>query len=92
MVGVGASDDRAKHDGLVGLVLEVAVPELVELRSHGLQLLLSWTNLEASIDSVRREASLLRRNFPLLEHLLLYLLDATEEVVGGDRLIRDTVD
>ena len=45
VVGIGTSDDRAEHDGLVGLVLEVAVPELVKLRTHLLELFLGGTNL-----------------------------------------------
>ena len=52
VVGVGTRNDGAKHDGLIGLVLEVAVPELVELRSHLLELLLSWPQLVTRIDGV----------------------------------------
>lgn len=46
VVCVGTSNDGAKHDGLVGLVLEVTVPELIKLRSHLLHLLLGRANLE----------------------------------------------
>ena len=85
MVSVRSGDDGAEHDGLkcvstkdlklskpsylVWLVLEVSVPELVELRSHLLKLLLGRTNLEAGVDRVGGEASLLRADLPLLEEL-----------------------
>lgn len=57
------------HYGLVGLVLEVLVPEGVEFGAHFLQLFLAGANLEAGVDGVRRETSLLRRDLPLLEQL-----------------------
>ena len=43
--GLTTRHDRAEHDRLVGLVLEVGIPKLIELRSHLLQLLFRWTNL-----------------------------------------------
>ena len=49
VVRVRARDDRAKHDRLVGLVLEVGVPEVVELRTHFLQLGLSWSDLKCTM-------------------------------------------
>lgn len=91
MVGVCSGDDGAKHDGLVGLVLEVSVPELVELRAHLLELRLGRANLEASVDGVRRQLGLLGADLPLVEHLGLNLLDTTQEVVGGDALVGDAV-
>lgn len=49
MVCIGTGDDRAEHDRLVGLVLEVSIPELVELGTHLLQLLFSRTNLISTV-------------------------------------------
>jgi hypothetical protein len=69
MVGVGTSDDRTEHDGLVWLVLKVPVPEGVEFGTHLLQLSLGGTDLEASVDGVRSEPGPLRAKLPFLEQL-----------------------
>ena len=45
------------------------------------------TDLEASINAVRRQARLLGALFPFGEELLLHFLDATEEVIGRLGLI-----
>ena len=87
VVCIRPRDDRAEHDGLVGLVLEVPVPELVEFGAHLLQLLLSGTDLEAGIDRVRGEPCFLRAGLPLGEELPLNVLITTEEVVEGRRLV-----
>ena len=42
--------NRAKHDGLVGLVLEVRLPELVELRTHFLELSFGWADLMGNVN------------------------------------------
>ena len=47
VVGVRARDDRAEHDGLVGLVLEVAVVKFVEFWAHLLQFLFGRADLIA---------------------------------------------
>lgn len=52
VVGVCTSNDRAKHNGLVWLILEVAIPELIELRPHLLEFRFRGTDLESGIDSV----------------------------------------
>ena len=87
MVGVGTCDDGAKHDGLVGLVLEVAVPERVELGAHLRELRLGGADLEAGVDRVRGEARLLGARLPLGEELLLRVLVAAQEVIECLRLI-----
>lgn len=69
MVGVGSVDDGAEHDRLVGLVLEVGVPQLVEFGAHLLQLCFSRADLESGVDGVRRKPRLLRADFPLSEEL-----------------------
>ena len=50
------------------------------------------SDLEASIDRVGRQAGLLGADLPLLEDLILNLLDTTQELVGGDGLVGDTED
>ena len=92
VVGVRARDDRAEHDGLVGLVLEILVPERVELGAHLLELLLGRADLEPSVDSVRGEACLLRARLPLCEELLLGVLVSAEEVVERHSVVGDAVD
>ena len=92
MVGVGTGDNGTEHDGLVWLVLEVTVPQLVELRTHLLELRLGGADLEASINGVGRQPSLLGAGIPLGADLPLNLLDTTKEVVGSDGLVGDTVD
>jgi hypothetical protein len=72
---------------LVGLVLEVAVPELVELGTHFLELLLGWADLEAGVDRVGREARFLGADLPLLEDLLTGLWVAAHEVVDRETLL-----
>ena len=49
VIGVRATDDGSEHHRLVGLVLEVTVPELVEFRSHLLQFLLGGTDLYQTV-------------------------------------------
>ena len=92
VVRVRTSDDRGEHDGLVGLVLEVPVPEVVKFGAHLLELLLGRTDLPSSIDEVRRESRFLRARLPLSIKLLLYLLDTAKEVIRRDTFVRDTED
>lgn len=92
MVSVSTGDDGTEHDRLVGLVLEVAVPKFIELRSHLLEFLGRWPQLVARIDGVGREACLLWADFPLLEQLLLDLLDTTEEVISSHGVVGHAID
>lgn len=77
-------DHRVMHDGLVGLVLEVAVPSALELRSrpvsHFCQLLLSRTDLHTSLNTVgsKRTSAL---EVPLIVDLLLNLRVAANKVI-----------
>jgi hypothetical protein len=45
VVGVRSRDDGSEHHWLVGLVLEVLVPKVIELGPHLLQLFLGGTDL-----------------------------------------------
>lgn len=72
------------HNGLVGLVLEVAVPATPEFWTrplvHNGELFLSGADLHTGFNAVGRErASAV--DIPLLEHLLLDLGIATHEIV-----------
>lgn len=92
MVGVCTSNDRAEHNGLVGLVLEVGVPQLVEFGTHLLEFLLGWADFKACIDSIRRQSGLFGADLPLVEQLGLRLLHTSEEVIGSDGLVGDAED
>ena len=92
MVGVGTGDDGAEHDGLVGLVLEVFVPEVVELGAHLLELGLGGADLEAGVDGVAAEPCTLRAHLPLLEELPARLRVAAKEGVKSRRLLAHAVD
>lgn len=79
-------DDRIMHDGLVRLVLEVAVPARAELVAWpGVdlpELVLGWASLDTGLDAVGGEwASAV--DVPLGEDLVLDLLVAADEVVEG---------
>lgn len=50
MVGICTRNDRTKHDGFVWLVLEVPIPEFVELRTHLLEFFLGRTNLQDCVN------------------------------------------
>lgn len=54
-----ARDNRVVHYGLVGLVLEVAVPAGAELMAgplvHLLKFFLSWADLDTGFNAVRRK-------------------------------------
>ena len=92
VVGVCAGDNGTKHHRLVGLVLEVGVPESVKLRTHLLELFGGGPDLPASVDEVGGQARLFGAGLPLGVELLLDLCDAAQEVVGGDGLVRDAED
>lgn len=47
--GLTSSYDRTKHDRLVRLVLEVGLPDFVELRAHFLQLSFRWADLRREV-------------------------------------------
>lgn len=84
VVAKPARNDGVVHDRLVGLVLEVRVPTRAELRArpaiHLFELIFSGADLDTSIDTVGRKwASTVY--VPLVEHLVLGLLVATDEVV-----------
>jgi hypothetical protein len=78
------SNDRVVHDRLVRLVLEVRVPTRAELGArpavHLLELLLSRTDLDTSVNTVggKRTSAV---DLPLLEDLLLDLRIATDEII-----------
>jgi hypothetical protein len=65
VVRVGAANDTREHDRFVGLVLEVAVPELVELGPELFEFLLGGPQLPASVDGVRGKESARRLGLPL---------------------------
>ena len=46
MIGISARHNRAEHDWLVGLVLEISIVELVELGAHLLEFFLGGSNLK----------------------------------------------
>ena len=92
VVRVRPADDRAEHDGLVRLVLEVAVPERVELGAHLLELRLGGADLEPGVDRVRGEARFLGARLPFRKELLLCVFVAAQEVVECLRLVRYAVD
>ena len=84
-----ACNDRVVHDGLVRLVLEVAVPATAELWAgpavHLFEFLLGGTNLDASLDAVggKRTSPV---NVPLIEDFLLNCWIAANKVVKGLRI------
>lgn len=72
------------HDGLVGLVLEVAIPATLEVwrgpALHLAKLLLSWANLDTRIDAIGRKRAC-ALDVPLIEDPLLDFWHTTDEVV-----------
>lgn len=83
------------HNRLVGLVLEIAVPSTLEIGGrpgpHLCQLLLRWSDLHTSIDTIGGQWTCSAK-IPLLEDLLLDLGIATDEVVEGFGLGLRSVD
>lgn len=84
VVAKPACDDRVVHNGLVGLVLEVAVPSTAEFWArpfvhHG-KLFLSGADLNTSFDAVGGKGPG-AVDIPLLEHGLLDFRISTHEVV-----------
>jgi hypothetical protein len=79
-------NNRVVHDWLVWLVFEVAIPTRPELWTrpliHHLELFLSWTNLDSSLNAVGRKRSG-SIDIPLLEDALLNCWVTTSEVVEG---------
>lgn len=82
-------NDSPVHDGLVGLVLEVAVPALDELREgrsgHVIQILLVRSPLDSSFDSIRCQRTSAVQ-LPLVEDLFLDLFIATGKIIKRLRL------
>jgi hypothetical protein len=72
------------HDRLVGLVLEIAVPATLEVRSrprlHLFQLLLSWTNFDTSVDAIGGERSC-AFDIPFIKDSFLNFRHTTDEVI-----------
>jgi hypothetical protein len=81
-----SSDDRVVHDGLVRLVLEVAVPAGSELWAwplvHDSELLLCGADFDTGFDTVggKRACAI---DVPLVEDFLLNLRVTTGKVVEG---------
>lgn len=74
------------HDGLIRLVLKVAIPPRPEFRArplvHHPELILSWSHLHTSLNAVGRQwASAI--DIPLVENLFLYLRISSSEVIKG---------
>lgn len=72
------------HNGLVGLVLEVAVPSRAELLAgpaiHSLELFFSGSDLDASFDAICSQWTS-AVDVPLVEDLLLHLRISTDKVI-----------
>jgi hypothetical protein len=77
-------NNRVMHDWLVGFILEIAVPATLEVwsrpRLHLFQLLLSWTNLDTSVDAIGGERSC-AFDIPLIKDCFLNFRDTTDEVI-----------
>lgn len=69
MICIGTCHDRAEHDWLIGLVLEVLFVEFVEFRTHFFEFFFRGPDFEASIDGVGSEPGFLGTDFPFLEDL-----------------------
>ena len=89
VVAKPTGDHRVVHDGLVGLVLEVAVPATPELWAgpavHLCEFLFGGANFDASLDTVggKRTSAV---DVPLIEDFLLNCWIAANKVVKGLRI------
>jgi hypothetical protein len=72
------------HNGLIGLILEIAVPTTPEMWGrpgiHLSEFLLSWTNFHTCVDAIgsQRTCAL---NIPLIKNFLLHFRYATNKVI-----------